>query len=76
MWFSIGTLSVENDTPADTVFVPPALDYSLFGGKDGRDLLVILIYGLVMAVPMFIVIIIGGSKEIKNKGVKHFKKTW
>ena len=70
------TSDVEEFTPADTVFVPPALDYSLFGGKDGRDLLIILVYGLIMAVPMFIVIIIGGRKEIKNKGVKHFKKTW
>ena len=67
---------VEEFTPADTVFVPPALDYSLFGGKDGRDLLIILVYGLVMAVPMAVVIFIGGRKEIKNKGVKHFKKTW
>ena len=70
------TTDVEEFTPADTVFVPPALDYSLFGGKDGRDLLIILIYGLIMTVPMAVVIFIGSRKEIKNKGVKHFKKTW
>lgn len=70
------TTDVEEFTPAETVFVPPALDYSLFGGKDGRDLLIILVYGLIMSVPMAIVIFIGSRKEIKNKGVKHFKKTW
>ena len=70
------TSDVQEFTPAETVFVPPALDYSLFGGEDGKDLLIILVYGLIMAVPMAIVIFIGGRKEIKNKGVKHFKKTW
>lgn len=67
---------VQEFTPAETVFIPPALDYSLFGGKDGRSLLIILVFGLVMAVPMAVIIFIGGRREIKNKGVKHFKKTW
>jgi hypothetical protein len=49
-------------------YVPPARDYSLFGGPDGHDLLMILIVGLGMAIPMGIVIFIGLRKELKNNG--------
>lgn len=73
--FAVRT-DVEEFEPAETVFVPPSIDYSLFGGEDGRNLLAILIYGVIMSVPMAVVIFIGNRREEKNRGVKQFKKTW
>ena len=51
-----------------SAYVPPARDYSLFGGPDGHDLLMILIVGLGMAIPMGVIIYIGLKKELKNNG--------
>jgi len=62
---------VKSFTAYDGVYVPPAHDYSIFGGKDGRLLLGIVIVGLAFAVPLSIVVAYAQNKELKSKGVKY-----
>ena len=52
-------------------YVPPAHDYSLFGGEDGKSLLWILIFGIGAVIPLLIIVIFAHRQEIKSGGVKY-----
>lgn len=62
---------VKSFTPYDGVYVAPAHDYSIFGGPDGRSLLLIVIIGLALAIPLGTVVIYAFLKEIKYGGLKY-----
>ena len=49
----------------------PARDYSLFGGQDGRSLLLIVIIGLGLVIPLLLVVLYAQYKETKSGGVKY-----
>lgn len=52
-------------------YIPPAHDYSVFGGPDGRSLMWLVIFGLSLSIPMGIVVVLGQRKELKNRGRKY-----
>ncbi len=52
-------------------YTAPAHDYSVFGGKDGKQLLRILIIGLGLVIPLLIVVIYSYNKELKTGGIKY-----
>lgn len=52
-------------------YTAPAHDYSIFGGKDGKQLLRIMIIGLGLVIPLLIVVIFAYRKETKTGGVKY-----
>ncbi len=62
---------VKSFTAYDGKYTPPAHDYSIFGGKDGRHLLIIVVVALAFAIPLGIVVAYAQNKELKNKGVKY-----
>ncbi len=66
---------VQSFTAYDGVYVPPAHDYRVFGGKDGRLLLKIVIVALAFAIPLGIVVSYAQNKELKSKGVKYAEVT-
>ena len=71
----VGAVRVKDDiSKFDCVkdkYVAPAHDYSVFGGPDGKMLLRLLIIGLVMIVPLFIVVIFAHRKETRSGGIKY-----
>ena len=75
MYQGVGAVRVKDDVSKfDCVkekYVAPAHDYSVFGGPDGRMLLRLLIIGLVMIVPLFIVVIFAHRKETRSGGIKY-----
>ena len=75
MYQGVGAVRVKDDiSKFDCVkekYVAPAHDYSVFGGPDGRMLLRLLIIGLVMIVPLFIVVIFAHRKETRSGGIKY-----
>ena len=52
-------------------YVPPAHDYSIFGGPDGKSLLNIVIFGIGAIIPLLIIVIFAHNKEVKTGGVKY-----
>lgn len=52
-------------------YVPPAHDYSVFGGEDGKSLLLIVIFGVGAVIPLLVIVVIAQNKEIKSGGVKY-----
>ena len=52
-------------------YVPPAHDYSLFGGEDGKSLLWILVFGIGAVIPLLIIVIFAQHQEVKSGGVKY-----
>ena len=75
MYQGVGAVRVKDDVSKfDCVkekYVAPAHDYSVFGGPDGRMLLRLLIIGLIMIVPLFIVVIFAHRKETRSGGIKY-----
>ena len=75
MYQGVGAVRVKDDiSKFDCVkekYVAPAHDYSVFGGPDGKMLLRLLIIGLVMIVPLFIVVIFAHRKETRTGGIKY-----
>ena len=71
----VGAVRVKDDIAKfDCVkdkYVAPAHDYSVFGGPDGKMLLRLLIIGLIMIVPLFIVVIFAHRKETRTGGIKY-----
>jgi len=71
----VGAVRVKDDiSKFDCIkdkYVAPAHDYSVFGGPDGKMLLRLLIIGLVMIVPLFIVVIFAHRKETRTGGIKY-----
>ena len=65
------TDSVGNFDCVKDKYTAPAHDYSVFGGKDGRQLLRILIVGLGLVIPLLIVVLYSYNKELKTGGVKY-----
>lgn len=63
--------TVKTFTCITTKYVPPAHDYSVFGGPDGQSLLRIVIIGLGLAVPLGAVVLHAQRKELKNHGFKY-----
>jgi hypothetical protein len=57
-------------TPISNKYTPPARDYSVFGGPDGRQLLLIVIFGVGGAIPLGAIVLHAQRKELKNYGVK------
>jgi hypothetical protein len=45
-------------------------DYTLFGGRNGRSLAIIVFVGLGAAIPLFIVVLFAQRKELSGGGVK------
>jgi len=52
-------------------YTAPAHDYSVFGGADGRSLLRIVIIGVGLIIPLFIVVLYAYNKELRTGGVKY-----
>ena len=64
----------DNVAPFECVkdkYTAPAHDYSVFGGKDGKQLLRILIVGLGLVIPLLIVVLYSYNKELKTGGIKY-----
>lgn len=57
----------------DGKYIPPVIDYSVFGGPNGKSLLRIVIIGAALAIPLGIVVLHAQRKELKNRGVKFTK---
>lgn len=65
------TDNVENFESFKGEYVPPAHDYSIFGGEDGKSLLRICIIGGGLALPLLIVVLYAHNKEVKTGGIKY-----
>ena len=64
----------DNVAPFECVkdkYTAPAHDYSVFGGKDGKSLLRIVIIGVGLIIPLFIVVLFAYNKELRTGGVKY-----
>ena len=63
--------NVGSFTPIQDKYVPPAHDYSIFGGPDGRSLLRILVIGLGLIIPLLIIVLFAYNRELRTAGVKY-----
>ena len=63
--------NVTSFTPIQDKYTPPAHDYSIFGGPDGRSLLRILVIGLGLILPLLAVVLFAYNRELKTAGVKY-----
>lgn len=62
---------VKNFQCVQDAYEPPAHDYSIFGGPDGKSLLNICIFGIGAIIPLLIIVIFAHNKEVKTGGVKY-----
>lgn len=62
---------IEFFVPFGGVYVPPAHDYSIFGGPDGRQLFWIVVFGIALLIPLLIVILRTNYRESRSGGVKY-----
>ncbi len=63
--------NVTSFTPIQDKYTPPAHDYSIFGGPDGRSLLRILVIGLGLIIPLLIIVLFAYNRELRTAGVKY-----